>query len=73
LISDNEIKIELYEPRMIGRLRSYLKTGNILNDNTILLTEEKRAKNGKDKISINETYYYKHYLPKPDSTNKFIQ
>jgi len=73
LIENNTIQIEYYEPKMIEGMAAYLKTGEIINDTTFVITEVKRSKDGSERMTINETYQYKQFIPKPDSTNKFIK
>jgi hypothetical protein len=55
--------------------KAYVRTGKIINDSTFNVTESYRVVNG-DKTNfgnINETYYYRKFSPKPDSTNDFIK
>jgi hypothetical protein len=73
IIEDNIIKIEYYEPKMIEGMPAYLQTGDIINDTTFVITEVKRSKDGSEYRTINETYHYQHYNPKPDSTNNFVK
>jgi hypothetical protein len=69
-IKDSTIKLERWyasEPP----LRSYLKSGKISNDSTFVLTSSTRS-DGSDRETINETYHFRKFAPKPDSTNKFV-
>ena len=74
LIEGNNIKIEQWHPSSGGPLRAYVHSGKILNDATFQITESYRMQNGqkKDISARNETYHFRQYSPKPDSTNSFI-
>jgi hypothetical protein len=55
--------------------KAYIRAGEILNDTTFVITQSYRMKSGK-KTEIrdrSETYQFKQFDPKPDSTNKFIK
>lgn len=74
-INGLEIKIEKWYPINPGQpLKSFVRSGRIINDTTYQLTEMYRFQNGEitEHSQINETYYYRHFAPKPDSTNTFI-
>ena len=72
-IEDNTIKIEHWLPAQ-GGYPTLLRTGEILNDTTFVLTESiMRGKNGATPKDINQTFYFKHFDIKPDSTNSFIK
>ncbi|MFT3740242.1 MAG: hypothetical protein QM786_15965 [Breznakibacter sp.] len=73
VIEDSSISIEYYVPKMIEGMPAYLKTGDIINDTTFVITEVKRSKNGSERKTISETYRYKYFDEKPDSTNSFIK
>ncbi len=73
-ISGDKIEFEVWAHGELSKC--YLKTGDILNDTTFNITKRYRVdKNGKktEAIEINETYYFKKFSPKPDSTNTFIE
>lgn len=72
-IQDSTIQVEFYKPKMTEGLPAYIKTGKILNDTTFILTNEKRSKDGSESRAISETYHFREYSPKPDSTNTFIK
>jgi hypothetical protein len=51
-----------------------VRAGQILNDTTFVIAESYRMNEGK-KTEVkerNETYHFKQFNPKPDSTNRFI-
>lgn len=71
-ITGNEIEFETWEPSNGGPLHSVNRSGKIINNRTFVITS---FYNGYDKkISImNDTFYFKEFSPKPDSTNRFIK
>ena len=71
-INGDSIDIEILAPSSTGILLGYINSGKILNDTTFHLTESMRS-NGRDVLSIDETYHFKKFDGKPDSTNKFIK
>ena len=52
----------------------YIEEGTILNDTTFVLQRYYRMENGEvtDEGNINETFHFRQFSPKPDSTNMFI-
>ena len=56
-------------------LKAYVREGEILNDTTFIITKSYRMQGGKktELKSQNEVYHFKHFSPKPDSTNSFVQ
>jgi hypothetical protein len=73
-IIGNEIKFERWYPSSGGPLHAYIRSGIILNDTTFLITESYRMQKGiKTEVKKkNETYHFRKFSPKPDSTNRFI-
>jgi hypothetical protein len=72
IINNFNITFERWYPSSGGPMPVYVRKGNILNDSTfIMLSSEKQ--NGKDKKFISETYHFRAFSPKPDSTNNFIK
>ena len=51
----------------------YMKIGKIINDTTFQLVREFASYHKKDSRVIDETYHFKQFSPKPDSTNVFIK
>jgi hypothetical protein len=70
-IINNEILIERWYPGE-RPYDVFLTKGKILNDTTFILTEFSEP-DGSKKETINETYRFKKFSPKPDSTNMFIK
>ena len=54
-----------------GGLPVYKHLGEILNDTTFIINKSIRSKTGDEK-EHNETYHFRKFSPKPDSTNSFI-
>jgi hypothetical protein len=55
--------------------KAYVGEGKIINDTTFVITESYRMQKGAktDIQPKNETYYFKQFSPKPDSTNEFVK
>lgn len=74
-IHSNVIKFEKWYPSSGGPLKAYIRAGNILNDTTFVITESYRMHKGKkteEKVR-NETYHFRQFSPKPDSTNVYVK
>jgi hypothetical protein len=71
LINKNELSIENIDYK--GGLHgiAYTTLGNILNDSTICLYNIKESESNLCE-EIDETYYFRSFHTKPDSTNKWI-
>jgi hypothetical protein len=76
LVEGNTIRTEQwYRDGGSWFLHAYVKEGVILNDTTFKFTSSYRLTNRGRKKEIeveNETYYFKQFSPKPDSTNSYI-
>ena len=72
-IENDSIAFERWYPSSGGPFPAYLRSGKILNDTTFVITKSIRSKNGKEAQQLNETYHFKEFSPKPDSTNNFIK
>jgi len=68
------IKFEKWYPSSGVGLPAYVRVGKILNDTTFVITESYRMQKGTktETKERNETYYFRQFSPKPDSTNIFI-
>lgn len=73
-ISGNKISFEQWETTN-GRSKSYINSGEIINDSTFRITERYRLKRDKQKEYeiLDAIYHFKQFSPKPDSTNSFIE
>ncbi len=65
------IQFERWYPSSGGSLPAYIRTGLILNDTTFYISLSTRS-NGSEASNEKETYHFKKFSPKPDSTNSFI-
>lgn len=75
IIEGSLIKFEKWYPSNSRNLPAYIREGIILNDTTFKITKSYRMQNGKktETDKEDELYYFKHFSPKPDSTNTFIK
>ena len=73
LIENNKIIYEKWVGTQLGYL-VYREEGEILNDTTFFMTEQSRMNQGiKTEVeTIDRTYCFKAFSPKPDSTNTCI-
>lgn len=73
-IETNSIKFERWYPSE-PPLKAYVREGQILNDTTFVVSQFYRLKGGRktELETLNETYHFKPFSPKPDSTNNFIK
>jgi len=73
-IDGNNIKFERW---YIGGtiLSVYFREGTILNDTTFHITESYKLVDGQktEYKTLDETYHFKAFSPKPDSTNVFVK
>ncbi len=73
-VEANELIFERWYPSQ-PPLKSYIRSGIILNDTSFKITEYYRMQ-GEQKTNIesrNELYHFKAFSPKPDSTNNFVK
>lgn len=69
-ISGNSIAFERWYPSNRGGFPSYVRSGEILNDSTFHISKSIRFKE-LEVNDKNETYHFKQFSHKPDSTNSF--
>jgi hypothetical protein len=72
IIDGQIIKIEQYYATDDITRWTYIREGVILNDTTFLITVFYRS-DGKERVEVDEIYHFRHFYPKPDSTNNFIK
>ena len=72
IIEEFKISFEKWYPSSGGPLPLSIRSGDIINDTTFVITKLKRS-DGSYETKRNEIYYFKEFTPKPDSTNKFIE
>lgn len=58
-------------PRSGGSILVRIRSGVVLDDKTFKFTESTDQK-GKDRNSLDQTYHFRQFSPKPDSTNNFV-
>jgi len=70
-ISNTDIQFETWEAGN-GRLKTAVRSGEILNDQTFVIT---RLLNNytNNTVALKDTFRFQSFSPKPDSTNLFIQ
>ncbi len=71
-IEGNNLLFERWYPSSGGPMPAYIRSGEILNDTTFVITKSVRPKTGEEK-ELNEVYHFRAFSPKPDSTNSFIR
>lgn len=73
IINGSSIKLEEWRPDNT-KLVAITREGSILNDTTFKFTQVYRLVSGvKTGVSaLDETFYFRQYSPKPDSTNQYI-
>jgi hypothetical protein len=71
IINNGNIQIENWESTE-GKRKTSIREGIILNDSTFIIKKFFSAFTQKE-YSISETYKFRQFYPKPDSTNNFIK
>jgi hypothetical protein len=71
LIDSSKIKFEHYATKDDLNRRVYIKSGRILNDTTFLITDYMHY-DGEDKEKLNDTFHFRLFSPKPDSSNSIV-
>lgn len=71
-ISNDELDFELWAAGSGGPSKTVVRFCNILNDTTFVATELLNNYNGVTSV-LNDTFRFKQFSPKPDSTNMFVQ
>jgi hypothetical protein len=72
IIDTTSIKFKGYYNTDNLSKESYVRLGTILNDTTFIITKLVRS-DGKHESEKNETYHFRLFSPKPDSTNNLIK
>jgi hypothetical protein len=67
-ITSPEMKFEIWEYRNT----TFTHVGSIVNDTTFIINKRVHTRTGST-YSEKLTYRFKHFSPKPDSTNRFIK
>jgi len=72
VINEGELEFETWEPSSGGSLKTVVRSGSILNDSTFLITSFYNGYSEETTVK-NDTFRFKSFSPKPDSTNMFVQ
>lgn len=70
-VESDTISFEKWYPSSGGYHPVYIRAGRILNDTTFVITESFRS-DGTERRPKDETYHFRSFSPKPDSTNDFV-
>ena len=70
-INENNIRFEVWRPSA-KPYKVIVNEGKIINDTSFVITKRSRI-DGSIINTVNETYYFKKFSPKPDSTNSFVK
>ena len=71
-INNHQIKSEGFSSKSgITCMYQVISTYELINDSTLLLTNEINLDGSESKLK-NDTFHFKQFSPKPDSTNSFI-
>lgn len=72
IIDGNRIAFEKWEPSSGGGSKTVVRKGKVLNDTTFVITEKLNHYDGKI-YHVQDTFRFRAFSPKPDSTNRFIK
>ncbi len=70
-VDGDQIAFERWYPPSKTHTIAAIRSGRILNDTTFVITESRRS-NGDDVREEDETYHFRAFSPKPDSTSRFL-
>lgn len=71
-VDNEDIDIEMWVSSNNGPLKTLVRSGEILDNETFLITSMLNNYSG-ETTARNDTFYFKEFSPKPDSTNPFIK
>lgn len=71
IVDESVFKIESWYPSTGGTMPVVIRNGGVLDDKTFRFTESTNQK-GKDKNTLDQTYLFRLFSPKLDSTNNFV-
>lgn len=72
VVDESIIKVEQWYPSSGGPMPVRIRSGVVLDDTTFRFTESTNQK-GKDRETLDQTYHFRQFSPKPDSTNNFVK
>ncbi len=67
-----EIVFEKWEPSSGGKVKTCVSRGSVLNDSTFIITEYVNNYYPAKVYSLRDTFHFRPFSPKPDSTNAFV-
>ena len=70
-VNSDEIEIETWTSSNGGALKTVVERGAIIDEETFVITSFHNNYNEKTSVR-NDTFHFKQFSPKPDSTNRFI-
>lgn len=71
-IYDKKIEFEKWEPSSGGPMKTVIRQGDILNDTTFVIRKRINNYDGKTYL-VQDTFRFRQFSPKPDSTNRFVK
>jgi len=71
-VNGDIIAFERWYPSSGAYVHAFIRSGQILNDTTFVITELRRSGGGEEQ-TVDETYHFRPFAPKPDSTSSFLQ
>lgn len=72
IIIGRNIQFEKWEPSSGGPMKTVVRRGHILNDTTFVISEKFNHYDGRT-YPVQDTFRFREFSPKPDSTNRFIK
>ncbi len=70
-INNNQIQYEKWYPSSGGPFRTYIRSGEILNDTAFVIKMSARS-DGSSSMTLDRAFRFRPFSPKPDSTNQFV-
>ncbi len=71
-VDGNRIAFERWYPANKGYRQAHVRAGQILNDSTFVITRSWRSTGG-ERRAKDETYRFYPFVPKPDSTSRYLR
>lgn len=69
---NTKIQFEKWEPSSGGPMKTVIRQGDILNDTTFVIRKRHNNYDGKTYL-VQDTFRFRQFTPKPDSTNRFVK
>ena len=71
-VDGDEIAFERWYPPSGTYTEAFIRSGRIIDDTTFVITKLRRSDGGEEQ-TVDETYHFRPFAPKPDSTSSFLQ